>query len=215
MSRVSFALVVAAVVVATPSFAADMYGNQRAPSAYSSGGGYTDNSGLASSWNGAYVGGQLGYGWGRDGLNGNQIGIYGGVNAAVGSNVVVGGEVDLNMSGQRKASAPGGFLREDFSDWNGSIRARVGVAIDRFMPYATAGIALADDTVRFNGTTDSQTRVGYVIGGGVEGKVADKITAKGELLHQGFGNTTHGIGGADFRSNPSTTLLRIGAGYHF
>ena len=214
MSRVSFALAVAAVVVATPSFAADMYGNQRAPSAYS-GGGYSDNSGSAASWNGAYVGGQLGYGWGRDGLHGNQIGIYGGVNATVGSNVVVGGEVDLNMSGQRRASVTAGSVREDFSDWNGSIRARVGVAIDRFLPYATAGLALADDTVKYAGTSDSQTRVGYVIGAGVEGKVVDRITAKGEFLYEGFGSTTHAIGGLDHRNNPSSAQLRAGVAYHF
>ncbi len=214
MSRVSFALAVAAVVVATPSFAADMYNNSRAPSAYS-GGGYSDNSGAAASWNGAYMGGQLGYGWGRNGLHGNQIGVYGGVNAAVGSNVVVGGEADLNVSGQRRAGVENGTLREDQSTWNGSIRGRVGVAIDRFLPYATAGIALADDSIKYGGSTDSQTRVGIAVGGGVEGKLAEKITAKGELIYEGFSAANRTVGGSTFRTNPSTTLLRAGAAYHF
>ncbi len=214
MSRVSFALAVAAVVVATtPSIAADMYGNNRAPSAY--GGGYQDQSSPATGWNGGYVGGQLGYGWGNNGLNGTQIGIYGGANTTIGSNVVVGAEADLNISGQRNATIEGGKLRENHSDWNGSLRARVGVAVDRFLPYATAGIALADDTVKYDGTTNSTTKVGYVIGGGVEAKVVDRVSVKAELLRQGFSSTTHTISGNDLRQSPSSTILRTGAAYHF
>ena len=148
MSRVSFAIAVATVVVAaSPSIAADMYGGNRTAPAY--GGGYQDSGSTpAASWHGAYAGGALGYGWGNGGLNGNHIGVYGGVNATVGSNVVVGGEADVNMSGQRSATVEGGNLRENFSNWNGSVRGRVGVAIDRFLPYATAGIALADEIGR-------------------------------------------------------------------
>ncbi len=213
MSRVSFALAVAAVVAATSSsVAADMYSGNRAPAAYNNSGYQGAPSG--SPWNGAYVGGQAGYGWGSHGLNGGQIGIYGGVNSMVGSNVMVGGEADLNVSGQTASRVTNGTLNEHKSDWNGSVRARVGVVMDKFMPYATAGIALADDTVKAGGTS-STTKVGYIIGGGVEAQVVDHVTAKGELLYSGFGSSNHSIGGISTGTRTDTTVLRGGAAYHF
>lgn len=215
MSRVSCALAVAAIVAATSSsIAADMYGGNRTAPAYGNNG-YQDQSAPNSAWNGAYAGGSLGYGWGNNGLNGTHIGIYGGVNATVGSNVVVGGEADLNIAGQRQAGVLNGQLKESSSTWNGSLRARVGVAFDRVMPYATAGIALADDTVKYGNSTDSTTKVGYAIGGGIEGKVVDRITVKGEYIREGFQSTTHSINGTEIRQAPSTSIIRTGVAYHF
>lgn len=214
MSRVSYALAVAAVVAATsPSIAADMYSGNRAPQpAYN---GYQDQGSSNSTWNGAYAGGSVGYGWGNNGLNGAHIGAYGGVNATVGSNVVVGGEADLNISTQRSAGVVNGTLKESYSDWNGSLRARVGVAFDRVMPYATAGIALADDTVKYGNSTDSTTKVGYAIGAGVEGKLVDRITVKGEYLREGFQSSTHSFGATQVRQAPTTDIVRTGVAYHF
>lgn len=217
MSRVSIALSFAAVVVAiTPAAAADMYGsNSRAPS---SSYGYSEQgsgAGPAASWNGGYVGGQAGYGWGDHGSNGAVGGIYGGYNAAVAPNVVLGGEADINLSGQEHSSVEGGALVKRQSNWNGSLRARVGVTFDKAMPYATAGIALADDTVKANGANDTTTKLGYVVGAGVEGKISDQISIKGELLRTGFGRTDHVAGATRVGNNVSGTTLRAGAAFHF
>ena len=215
MSRVSLVLAFAAsVAVITPVAAADMYGS-RAPAASSYG--YQDQGGAgpASQWSGAYAGGQLGYAWGRNGLHGPQGGVYGGVNTNVGPNIVVGAEAELNISGQTRHTVNTGNLVRQSSDWNAAVRARAGVAFDRVMPYATAGIAFADDSVKGFGANSSTTKVGYVVGAGVEGKVSDRISVKGELVHMGFGSTDHIVSWATQGNNASSTVLRTGAAYKF
>lgn len=213
MARTSLVLALAASVAAiSPAVGADMYGN-RAPSASY---GYTDPGvSPTSQWNGAYAGAQVGYGWGRRGMNGAQGGLYAGINSTVGSNFVVGGEAEVNLSGQSRSGAVGSQVVESSSGWNGAVRARAGVAFDKIMPYATAGIAFTDDTMKVGNAKSSTTKVGYVVGAGVEGRVTDRISVKGEVLYSGFGDTSHSIGAISDTNNGSTTLLRTGAAYRF
>jgi outer membrane immunogenic protein len=211
MSRALLALGIAAgFAVAAPATAADMYGSRPAP-AY----GYQQPAAPASSWNGPYLGGQIGHGWGPNGLDGMQVGVYGGVNSTIGSNTVVGAEADLNISGQTADRLVNGGLYKYRSDWNGTIRGRVGVAFDKVMPYATGGIAFADNTLKALGRSSSNTSIGYAVGAGVEGQVVDRITVKGEVLHMGFGRTDHNGIGNGASSSVNTNVVRGGAAFHF
>ncbi len=212
MSRVTSALAFVALCAAiTPAAAADMYGNPPPAASY----GYSGGGEPAQQWVGPYVGAQVGYAWGKDGVHGPQGGLFGGVNAKVGSNIVVGGEGELNISGQERYTVLNGGLAKQSSDWNGALRARAGVAFDKVMPYASVGVAFADDTVKANGATDTTTKVGYQIGMGIEGRLTDQISMRGEVLHSGFGDTTHVVGPATQRNNASSTVLRTGAAYKF
>lgn len=215
MSRVTSAFALLAMLAATaPAAAADLYGSPAPAASY----GYSDSgngSGPAAQWNGAYVGPQLGYAWGRNGLHGAQGGIYAGVNTAVGSNIVVGAEAEVNVSGQQRDTVFNSNLIKQSSDWNAAIRARAGVAFDKVMPYATVGVAFADDTVKGLGANDTTTKVGYVVGMGVEGRVTDHISVKGELMHSGFSATDHVVGYTTQRNDVSQTVLRTGAAYKF
>lgn len=212
MSRVTSALALAVVCAAiTPAAAADMYGSPAPSASY----GYSGGGDAAQQWVGPYVGAQVGYGWGRNGVHGPQGGIYGGYNIKAGTNIVVGGEADVNISGQERYTVQGGGLVKQSTDWNAAVRARAGVAFDKVMPYATVGVAFADDTVKANGSTDTTTKVGYQVGMGVEGRLTDRISMKGELLYSGFGDTTHVVGASTQRNNASTTVLRTGAAYKF
>jgi outer membrane immunogenic protein len=213
MSRVFSVLAFAASVVAiTPACAADMYGGSAPAPSY----GYSDGSSRpAGQWEGGYVGGQIGYAWGHGGMNGAHGGVYGGANVAVGSNIVAGVEADVNISGQDHYSAPGGNLTQRTSNWNASVRGRVGVAYDKVMPYATAGIAFADDTVKALGANDTTTKVGYVVGLGVEGRLTDRVSMKGELTHMGFSGTDHVTGWTNTHNDVSSTVVRTGVGYKF
>jgi outer membrane immunogenic protein len=211
MSRRSFAAAAALVAAfTTPALAADMYGGAQPAPSY----GYTSPT-PAANWNGAYVGGHVGHGWGPEELDGTQAGIYGGINTTVGSNVVVGVEGDLNISGQKASHLLGGKMYQLESDWNGTIRPRVGIAFDKIMPYATGGIAFADDTARTTGSTSSTTKMGYAIGAGVEAQVADHISVKGEYMHLGYGRTDHNFPGRTINTSIDTNLLRGGVAYRF
>ncbi|MDK9695033.1 MAG: outer membrane beta-barrel protein [Siculibacillus sp.] len=212
MFRVTLALATAAgLAVIAPAAAADMYG---APPAqpYS---GYAAPA-PATNWSGVYAGAQAGHAWGPSTLNGTQVGLYAGLNTNVGQNVIAGVEADLNVSGQTASRMVGGNLYKYSSDWNASIRPRIGVGFDKVMPYATAGIAFSDDTIKALGTSSSSVKIGYAAGAGVEAQVTDRISVKGEFIHLGFGRSTHVLPGAVVaRSSVNSNILRAGAAYRF
>ena len=212
MSRIRFALLATAgLVAAGPCLAADMYG---APPAQPYGGYGSGSSG--PNWNGLHLGAQIGHGWGSNGLDGTQLGVYAGVNTKIGSNVVAGVEGDHNVSGQTAQRLVGPNLYKYNSGWNASIRPRVGVAFDRVMPYATAGIAFADDSLKALGTSSAKTKIGYAVGAGLEAQVTDRISVKGELVRLGFGRTTHIVGaGVPAASSINSNVLRAGVAYRF
>ncbi|WP_333823876.1 outer membrane protein [Pinisolibacter sp.] len=212
MFRVTLALAAAAGLTAiAPAAAADMYGAPPAAPAY----GYATPA-PATNWNGAYVGAHAGHAWGPATLNGTQVGVYGGLNTTVGQNVIAGVEGDLNVSGQTASRMVGGNLYKYSSDWNASIRPRIGIGFDKVMPYATAGIAFADDSLKALGTSTSTVKIGYAAGAGVEAQATDHISVKGEFIHMGFGRSTHALpGGLAARSSVNSNILRAGAAYRF
>jgi outer membrane immunogenic protein len=108
--------------------------------------------------------GTLNFDNGNDGnfTGGGQIGY----NYQIGS-FVIGAEADIQWidtddndavffpgPGMAGTFVPGEF--EDSSDWWGTVRLRAGVAFDRFLVYATGGLAYTDDNT------------GWTAGGGVE-----------------------------------------------
>jgi outer membrane immunogenic protein len=116
------------------------------------------------------------------------------------SNFVVSGEADFSWTNKRGSTndlAPFNFgsvseTREKYLD---TFRGRFGYAIDRFMIYGTAGVAVAGTTVSvtnpaFGTVSQSMTRTGWVAGLGGEFAVwtggAFDVTLKLEYLHAGF-----------------------------
>jgi outer membrane immunogenic protein len=137
-------------------------------------------------------------------------------------------------------------------DWLGTLRARVGYAADRFLVYATGGLAFgnADSSATIIGTTsfntgrpvgnsfyyanwsgdNSNTEVGYAIGGGVEYAFTDNWTVKAEYLYYNLGSQTFqptgywdnvpGTGTVSgkvpsIKSELDGSLLRLGVNYKF
>ncbi len=121
------------------------------------------------------------------------------------------------------------------TDWLATLRARVGLASDRWLIYATGGAALTTINGSFSfsetfyGTTESaslsNSKLGYTVGGGVETKAWNHWSVKAEYLYVDFGPvSTSGILGAgvliptqpfthdiDLRAN----IVRLGLNYHF
>lgn len=102
-------------------------------------------------------------------------------------------------------------------------RGRLGVAFDRWMLYGTAGAAFTTvDTIlatdcrlagcansgaaNFTVTKFSNSRTGWVAGGGVEWMLASNWLARGEYLHADFGTLTNTL-----LVNPATQCSPAGA----
>ena len=162
---------------------------------------YNNNS-LGTGASGFIGGGQVGYNW--------QSGA-----------AVFGVEADFDgTSMSRSRSIVGtsftnsfGVLPDYFTtnasqrmDWLGTVRGRVGFVAtpdNRLMFYGTGGLAYGggsahasvydfDNLVGYYGS-QSQTRVGWTVGAGVEYAITNNITIKGEYLYYNLGSNNNTI----------------------
>lgn len=160
-------------------------------------------------WTGFYVGAHVGGGFieARDLSNpGGGIesdGIIGG--GLVGYNIqagelVVGLEADISIGDFDGGNlGGGGFISSVSPDVMGTIRGRMGLALDRFLVYGTGGLLFADMDV---GHTDPVTTLNsdyhsFVLGGGVEWAVTDTINVRAEYLYSDLGTRTLTFGPFD------------------
>jgi outer membrane immunogenic protein len=193
--------------------------------------------------NGWLAGGQAGYNW--------QRGTW-----------VFGLEGDFQGTGQRgtsticlTAGCPIGSIFGSASyklPWFATGRGRVGVTWDRALFYVTGGLAVAEVETDYAGglgggpiatMTTNPTRLGYAVGGGVEGALGNNWTAKLEALYMDFGSfdtafagvtnttvtnalntpatgfntvtTTTATTTGNFHSHVSDFIVRVGLNYRF
>jgi outer membrane immunogenic protein len=169
----------------------------------------------AFNWSGFYGGLNVGFGFGSStpspaafgSVNGFLGGAQVGYNYQVGQ-IVAGIEADWQLS-DMKQSVAGNTLRiNNF----GTVRARVGYAADRFMPYLTGGYAFANTDLTV-GTKESKFHNGYVLGAGVEYAWTNNITTKLEGLYTSFEqkNFTN-LGG---KAGADAFVIRTGLNFKF
>jgi outer membrane immunogenic protein len=192
------------------------------------------------SWTGFYIGGNAG--WNRttgsgtfntplgadpftvSGSNGFLGGAQAGYNWQVGS-FVLGGETDFQGatgSGTLGAIAGPTVSATAKMPWFGTVRGRVGYAIERILVYATGGAAYGDST--WNGTvssagafSSSATFSTWTAGAGVEMAFGDCWSAKVEYLYMGTPSSRPTIPTITSVSggNANTNIVRAGINYHF
>jgi len=202
-------------------------------------------------WTGAHIGVQAGYAWGKstggayfppatippfigdidpEGFIG---GVSAGYNLQFDNPFVIGIEGDFNFASVDGDSSlvltgiPSPF-DEASGDlkWTASIRARAGYAIDRFLPYVTAGIAFGKyeftpdyPTFGLGPQPDSKVHVGPTAGAGVEYAITDHLTTRLEYRYTNFGNATYAIPGfcgcIESRVDLKTHDIKIGLQYKF
>lgn len=223
MNRISLIILAGAatLVSASAASAADLLINQPRPSYDSYG------SSSTGGWDGAYVGGFIGYGWGTladdDGnilptapnetdLSGWTVGAKLGANFSVGSGLVLGAEGDVAWSGI------GGYNNDDGIDfdvnWTSSLRGRVGYDAGAFMPYLTGGLALAGGTVSDGPTDNSQVHFGWTAGAGVEVAATDQISIDLQYRYSDYGQATYDVG-APSDLDLSTHAVTAGVNFKF
>ena len=205
---------------------------------------------VAHDWTGPYFGLHGGYGWGNvegddddfdgdgdvDLFDGNDLsgGLFG---AQLGYNyqwnwLVLGVEGDATWSfidsddDDLFDDDDDDFDRLGLSaevDWLASIRARAGLAANRFMVYGTGGVGFAgfshefdDDADFFDGDDDSSTQTGWVLGAGAEflawraNTRGDNVTVGAEYLHYEFSDVAEFPGtNGDVDGDVDVVRLRI------
>jgi outer membrane immunogenic protein len=201
----------------------------------------------AYSWTGFYLGIVGGGGWGDtqhtnaiSGGNSGPSGIGGGLfGGTYGYNWqsgawVFGLEGDFSWSGIQKGFqdnngslfCEGTNTCETDLRWFGTDRGRLGYAWDRFLVYASAGVAYGDVRGTLSNapfvqsfTVGDSTRAGFTFGGGIEWALAHNWSVKAEYLHTDFGNKiTYDLiagGSPEEVSLTHLDIVRAGLNYRF
>ncbi len=160
---------------------------------------------------------------GRDGFSGG-----GQVGTTIQVGRLVGGlELDAQYADAGASVAQAGLAASQDLAFLGTVRARFGIAADRFLVYATGGFAYGDVATRsvltagaFTATTTrSRIEPGFAAGGGIEYGLADQVTIRAEALHYDLGRTrlvttVPGVSSVA-RIETSGVLARAGLNYKF
>jgi outer membrane immunogenic protein len=208
-------------------------------------------------WTGVYVGINGGYGWGNvklsDGFgDSTSFNSNGGlVGGTLGFNYqwnwfVAGFEGDIDWSGQKfnqnfSDAAFGGTTLATFNYKNdvlSTFAARFGVAADHTLFYGKAGgawtqekfsLTATDPTIGILSGSNSFSRLGWMVGAGVEYAFTSNLTAKIEYNYIDFGSTNDnitatftGVGGvgagtgtAPITSKPTVNVVKVGLNWLF
>ncbi|MDQ0505510.1 outer membrane protein [Xanthobacter agilis] len=196
------------------------------------------------SWTGFYIGANFGYGGDKFSQDlvalgvtvgsvdtqssGWMVGGQLGYNYQFANNVVVGLETDLqwaNISGQSSGINLGGtnWIAGSNVDYFGTIRARLGYAFDRFLPYITGGAAygniqhtLVEGYGVFPSVSGSNTSWGWTIGAGAEYAITNNWTFKAEYLYVDLGSSNSGVLDlVSLNSSAKFNTMRAGVNYKF
>ncbi|MGX8013284.1 outer membrane protein [Mesorhizobium sp. ORM8.1] len=230
MRALKFALL-SSLAIASPALAADLSPQPIQPVAYD--------------WSGIYVGAQAGYVWGNSTYDGagspagppfistsvDPKGAFGGAfvgyNYQFDGNYVVGVEADANFTNAKGdgsfTGAPSTVFPSSDLKWFGSARLRAGYAVDRFLPFVTAGLAIGHYSGAFNfpggSIENSDTMVGWTAGAGLEYAVTNNLIARVEYRYSDYGRKSQpapfNFPGQQARLDLTTNDVRVGLSYKF
>jgi outer membrane immunogenic protein len=168
----------------------------------------------------ATFGGQAGYSW--------QM-----------RNFVFGVEGDVNYVGASQTFVPPNSLATTCGPgcvatatneltWLATFRGRAGFAVDRILFYCTAGVAVGQVSNSWgwdfvspirNSFSSSETRTGYVVGGGIEAMLTQYVSLRAEYLHVNLGTSRSTINpfGTPFTSEFTNTanIGRVGLNFRW
>jgi high affinity Mn2+ porin len=193
-------------------------------------------------WTGAYFGGSFGYERGfadstlldpAPDIQRNRFGsLFGGaqlgVNYQLPSRLVLGAEIDIGFANYLGADDVVSFRTTPQTDVAhridamGSVRGRVGYALNHWLIYATGGLTWT--RARFQqqpGLVNDEDRVlhtmsGWTAGAGVEVAFAPNWTARAEYLYSRFGDFTATFpSGTQYISGFDMHMLRLGLNWQF
>lgn len=179
MRKFSLALLAGTALLTTQAFAADLIIDTPVEPGVVT---------VSGDWEGAYVGIFGGYaageltdaGAGVD-IDGWLVGFAAGYDVYLSDSIVGGIVADIAWNDIDDDA--------DFSsDWNGSLRARLGYDAGAFLPYVTGGLAFinGDDTVTTN------THWGWTVGAGVEVAVSEQLSIDLQYRYTDYATADYG-----------------------
>ena len=194
-------------------------------------------------WTGFYIGGHVGYFWGRthveedgevveDGAPTNGVvgGVLAGGNWQTGQ-IVLGLEGDFgwtnaNGTGTTPATPPPPVIVQAPNtydlNWTSHARGRLGYAADRWLFFVAGGLAIADFEFHEGAVTTTTlpppggTYVGWSIGSGIEYAFTRNLVGRVEYLYDDFDHKDYtGVDGDPYRVSLTGQTLRGALAWKF
>jgi len=176
-------------------------------------------------WTGVYIGGQVGYEWGRAYTTAFGVpvsaytpdGIVGGGHVGYDYQIgtfVLGIEGDANGASYRG----GDGINASKEPLDGSVRGRLGYAWDRALLYATGGVAFGDfNNSDIAGDSVWNTRLGWTAGAGVEYALDNNWSLRAEYRYTDFGRYyfTGNVTGTPYSTHQYDNRVQAGFSYKF
>ena len=173
-------------------------------------------------WGGFYVGVNTGYartdanftGGGLavdQDLDGWALGAYAGYNV-FNNGWVYGVEADVKRDFNDERFDAGGSTFETETTWGGSVRARLGYAIDRTLIYGTGGYAFTNAKLNnvTTGVNEKETFHGWTIGAGVEHAFTDTVAGRVEYRYTDYNKSdVFGVAGSDGDIDSHSIMLGV------
>ena len=167
------------------------------------------------------------------GLTSDQFigGIQAGYNMKLAPNIILGFEGEFTWLTAGSSStivtlAPGTLTYGSTPDWVATAAGRLGYAANNMMIYAKGGAAWMETNYSAftvpagaTGFAASNTRTGYVVGGGLEYGLSTNWSAKAEYAYLDFGTAAYNVsfGGAGTSTSVGTDMhqVKVGLNYRF
>lgn len=184
----------------------------------------------AYDWSGPYVGGHLGYDWGRTRVLDNGVltesgaptnGVVGGLLAGMNWQsglFVYGLEVDFGAANLRGSGIPRVVppppANQYVVDWTGNVRARLGfVILPTTLIFAAGGFAFSSFEFQHSETGQNFGTIfpGWTFGGGIDQMFTANLIGRIEYLYTDYGNKTYQIAPGDFYNAAFKTQTLRGA----
>lgn len=128
---------------------------------------------------------------------------------------VIGLEADAGFGNIDGIGFDGGINDFDI-DPQGHARVRLGMAIDRFLPFLATGLTIADGDARSPGFgSPSELHFGWTIGAGLDFAVTDNFLVRGEYIFDRAGTETYTYGPGDIDFSFDNSNFRLAATLKF
>jgi outer membrane immunogenic protein len=186
------------------------------------------------SWNGFYIGGDVGGAWSNLTVSDSRFGLSASANR---SGFIGGGEVGFNYQASNIvfgiegnfdwASLPGAWnginQGSAKTDWVTSVAGRLGVAADRMLFYVKGGGGWVGDNATITNlrtgasVSASSTNSGWLLGGGIEWAFAQNWSGKIEYDYLGLRSWSWspGLFLDTFTVSRNIQMLKAGINYRF
>lgn len=183
----------------------------------------------SGNWDGAFIGVFGGYAWGELGVDdappgllvpepaGWLLGVNAGANFTLENGIVLGVVGDIAWADITDTLSQFGSSITSTTDWQGSLRGRIGFDGGAFLPYLTAGLAVAHNNVESVGLgagEDDATHVGWTAGAGVEFAATENLSVDLAYRYSDYGNAEYtnssGTGELHLKAHQVTVGLNWG-----